>query len=360
MKARGVWAVMAATIAVTALAGAQSRDEALIREGVALRAQGRDADALARFREAWTLSPTPRARGQMGWAAQALGRWRESEAALTDALAATTDPWIVRNRDALERSLADVRARLGDLLVVCDTPGARLSVDNEPAGALPLTAPVRVPAGAVTVRVEAPGHLAVTREGVRVRVGALTREEITLTPEPASRTIVDPPATSSATPPAVTPATTVAAAPSPTPASPVTSPPTVVVVPVTPPASGTGGALAPVGYTLLGLGAAGAITAAVSFALRESAVDRYTAGVRDGACVGADLPASSETDARCFDDRSAIETWGAMRWVGVGVGVAGVAAGVTLLVLDARRPSGARSLACAPWVGAGASCAIRF
>ncbi len=348
MKARGVWAVMAATIAVTALADAQSRDEALIREGVALRAQGRDADALARFREAWTLSPTPRARAQMGWAAQALGRWRESEAALIEALAATTDPWIARNRDALDRSLADVRARLGDLLVVCDTPGARLSVDNEPAGALPLTAPVRVPAGAVTVRVEAPGHLAVTREGVRVRVGALTREEITLTPEPTARTLVETPAPTSVPAPVPAPVTT-----------PAVNPPTVVVVPVTTPET-RHGTLAPVGYALLGLGAAGAITAAVSFALRESAVDRYTAGVREGACVGADLPASRETDARCFDDRSAIDTWGAMRWVGVGVGVAGVAAGVTLLVLDARRPSGARSLACAPWVGAGASCAIRF
>jgi tetratricopeptide (TPR) repeat protein len=347
--ARRSWVLSGVVVLAAALvafeAAGQSRDEALLREGVELRAQGRDAEALTRFREAWRVAPTPRARAQMGWAAQALGRWREAESLLREAVAAQGDPWIERNRGELARSLSDVSARLGDLSVACEVAGARLFVDGEFAGTLPLAAPLRAPLGAVTLRVEADGFIAVTREGVRVRAGEVTREHVALAPDPATRTRADAPT------PAATPA-----APAPAPA------PTVVVVPVqgSPAPAARGSAMASLGYTLLGLGAAGAVTAALGFALREAAVDRYTDGVREGACVGADLPAASETVARCYDERSAMETWGALRWVGLGVGVAGAAAGVALVLLDGSRGE-ARAVACGPWPGAlGATCAARF
>lgn len=333
--------LLAFAIALTlASAGAaQSSDEALLREGVDLRAQGRDVEAFARFREAWMIAPSPRARAQMGWAAQALGRWREAEQMLREAAAAQGDAWIESNRAELARSLADVSARLGDLMVECEVAGAELSVDGEVVGALPLATPLRVPIGAVTIRVAAEGYLAVTREGVRVRAGVVAREHISLTAAPTPLTHRDT-ATVAATPTA----------------------PTVVVLPVQ---SGAGAAprgssLAPIGIAMFAVGAAGATTSVLGFALREAAVDRYSEGVREGICVGSDLPAASETNARCYDERSTIETWGALRWVGLGVGALGVAAGVTLFALDGRRAE-ARAFACGPWTDAlGATCGARF
>ncbi len=317
---------------------AQTRDEALVREGVELRAQGRDAEALARFREAWTLRPTPRTRAQMGWAAQALGRWREAEQMLREAASAQGDPWIEGSRAELARSLTEVAERLGDVVVECDVAGAQVFADGELVGTTPLAAPLRVPLGAVTLRVTAEGHSAVTREGVRVRAGEVAREHISLTAAPVARTHQD--------------------APTPTPAA--APPPTVVVVPMQGAATSRSSTLAPLGITLLGLGAAGAALSALGFSLREAAVDRYSEGVRGGACVGADLPAATETDPRCYDERSTMETWGVLRWVGLGVGAVGVATGVVLLVVDGSRGE-RRAFACAPWTHAvGATCAARF
>lgn len=335
---RIVSSLVACLLSLAGSAASQSRDEALLREGVDLRAQGRDAEAFARFREAWTLAPSPRARAQMGWAAQALGRWREAEQMLREAAGAQGDAWIEGNRAELTRSLADVGARLGDVVVECEVAGAQVSVDGELVGTLPLARPLRVPLGAVTLRVSADGYLAVTREGVRVRAGEVAREHVSLTADPATRTHRD------------------AAAHVATPA------PTVVVLPVqsSAPTASRSTSLTPIGVAMLGVGAVGAATSVLGFALRESAVDRYTQGVREGACVGADLPAASETDARCYDERSTIETWGALRWVGLGVGTVGAVVGVTLLVLDSRRAE-PRAFACGPWTdGLGATCAARF
>lgn len=336
---RIVSSLFATVLALAGSAAAQSRDEALLREGVDLRAQGRDAEALARFRAAWTLAPSPRARAQMGWAAQALGRWREAEEMLREAAAAQGDAWIEGNRAELARSLADVGARLGDVWVECEVVGAQVALDGEVVGTLPLARPLRAPLGAVTLRVSAEGYLAVTREGVRVRAGEVAREHVALTADPSTRTHRE------------------AATPAPTPAA-----PTVVVLPVqgSGPSAPRSSSLAPVGIAMLGIGAVGAATSVLGFALREAAVARYTQGVREGACVGADLPAASESDARCYDERSTVETWGALRWVGLGVGAVGVAAGVTLLVLEGRRGD-ARAFACGPWSdGLGATCAARF
>ncbi len=329
-------AVMLAAVVSVGGVAAQARDEVLVREGVELRAQGRDAEALARFREAWTLRPTPRTRAQMGWAAQALGRWREAEQMLREAASAQGDPWIEGSRAELARSLTEVGERLGDVVVECDVAGAQVFADGELVGTTPLSAPLRIPLGAVTLRVTAEGHSAVTREGVRVRAGEVAREHISLTAAPVARTHQDAP-TSTASPP-----------------------PTVVVVPMQGAATSRSSTLAPLGITLLGLGAAGAALSALGFSLREAAVDRYSEGVRGGACVGADLPAATETDARCYEERSTMETWGVLRWVGLGVGAVGVATGIVLLVVDGSRGE-RRAFACAPWTHAvGATCAARF
>src|SRR4030081_1347046 len=61
-------------------------DEALIAQGVALRKEGQDADALAVFERAYALHPSSRAVVQIALAHQALAHWREAERGLIAAL----------------------------------------------------------------------------------------------------------------------------------------------------------------------------------------------------------------------------------------------------------------------------------
>jgi hypothetical protein len=356
---------------------AQQTDEALLREGVALRARGRDADALERFSAAWRGARTPRSRGQMGWAAQALGRWRESEAWLREALEATQDPWVVANRTDLERSLRAVGARLGELQLECDVVGARVLVDGEFVGVTPLREGVRLPIGTVNVRVEAEGHIAVLRESVRIRAGEISRERIALTPEPTTRTrevsrdatpaVID---TSSAS--SVSGVSTASNSAGGTTASNGAGESTRRT-PV-PPASAARGANVPmgreaharapgvqsgVGYSVIGLGAASVIAGGALFLLYESTVRNYSAGVYRGECAGIDQPIEMEPSRGCRSDRESLAWQDPLRWVGVLVGSATIGVGVALLMTD--RPRSPIALRCAPWADlSGATCAARF
>src|SRR5688572_17737468 len=73
---------------------AQSEADKLIDQGVDLREQGKDVDALEKFKRAYELSKSARALAQMALAQQALGRWLEAEASLQKALEAKNDKWI--------------------------------------------------------------------------------------------------------------------------------------------------------------------------------------------------------------------------------------------------------------------------
>lgn len=152
--------------------------DALLHEGVELRRGHRDLEALAVFRRAYDQSRGPRALAQMALAEQALGRWVEAEAHLLAALAAP-DPWIARSRVTLEAALAAIGRHLGGLWVEGGVPGAEVLLDGERIAVLPLTEPVRVVAGSLTLAVQAPGYATVTRH-VIVPPGGAAREEVRL------------------------------------------------------------------------------------------------------------------------------------------------------------------------------------
>lgn len=153
----------------------------LVRKGVSLREQGKDAEALELFRTAYERHKTPRAHAQMGLAEQALGRWVEAEADLEGALGVADDAWITGNRAALEGALEQIRRRLGSLEILCETPGGELWIDGRLIGRLPMPRPIRLPAGTVSVRIQAPGHTSVNRS-VEVVAGRLGRETFHMMP----------------------------------------------------------------------------------------------------------------------------------------------------------------------------------
>lgn len=139
----------AAPPAASAAPSANAAAEALIRDGVALRKQRREAEALAKFTQAYALAPTAKAAAQMGLTERALGQWEPAERHLSLALGYDEDEWIRKNRDALDQSLRSVQRHLGWLSVEVDEPGTTLVQAGHEPEPLPLKEPLRVAAGVV-------------------------------------------------------------------------------------------------------------------------------------------------------------------------------------------------------------------
>jgi hypothetical protein len=151
-----------------------------LQRGVELRKEGRDAEALEEFREAYKNDKSLRIRAQIAVAEQALGHWLEAERGLVLVLAATEDPWIDERRKALEEALDRVRSHLGWLIAESNVAGAELRVDGVKVALLPTAEPVRIVAGTHTLEVTAEGATPVRRT-VDVRGNRRLREAFELT-----------------------------------------------------------------------------------------------------------------------------------------------------------------------------------
>ena len=171
------------TAAPAPAVGEVAESDALILEGVKLREQGKDAEALHLFVRAQELAPTPRALAQRALAEQALGDWAQAEAHLKEALAAVDDPWIARHRPALEGALAVIGEHLGYLQVNGGVAGAELRLDGQLVGTLPLGAPLRVVTGRPLLEVTLAGYYPVRRE-IAIKAGSLSTESIELVAAP--------------------------------------------------------------------------------------------------------------------------------------------------------------------------------
>jgi hypothetical protein len=140
--------------------GASAADdaEALIQKALKLRQAGDDQAARPDLRRAYEISGTPRAAAQLGMCEHALGRWAEADAHLTEALRASKDPWVAKNRAVLEGSLAVVRKFVARVEIAGAPVGAEVLINGHLAGKLPLEDAVVVNAGRVDVELRAPGH----------------------------------------------------------------------------------------------------------------------------------------------------------------------------------------------------------
>jgi len=174
-------AALAASL--TVLVALASDVDDLVAQGVELRRDGRDAEALVVFRRAHAIAPTPRVIAQLGLAEQALSKWPDAERDLSTALARSDDPWIAKNAEPLRKALLAVEAHLGWLEVTCDVAGANLRVAGANIGTSPLSLPVRVVAEPVAVEASKAGY-APLRVVVSVASSQHAKVDLSLTPLP--------------------------------------------------------------------------------------------------------------------------------------------------------------------------------
>ena len=159
--------------------------DVLILRGLDLRRAGRPAEALALFRRAHEVAPSPRTLGQMGLVESSLQLWADAESHLVAALVTPEDVWVHRNRQFLELARARTREHMGDLLIT-GPPGTKVRLGERPIGSLPLAAPVRLVEGDIAIHATADGYKPLSLEisikgGGRAAV-SIVLEQIDLSP----------------------------------------------------------------------------------------------------------------------------------------------------------------------------------
>jgi tetratricopeptide (TPR) repeat protein len=132
--------------------------EALIREGVQLRAQDQTARALPLFEKAYGLSRNPRTAGQLGLCELELGFFAEAELYLSEALATPNHPWIAKNRATLKHQLDAARANVGELSLTVSPPTAEVLLDKKSADRMAPGVPIHLRKGPVVLEIRAPGY----------------------------------------------------------------------------------------------------------------------------------------------------------------------------------------------------------
>lgn len=274
-----------------------SETESILRRAIGLRASGHDDEALAEFRRAYALTRSPLTTGQLGLAEQAVGEWIPAELHVRTALDAHDDAWVSRNRAALEQAYSVIAQHVGAVDIRGGPVGARVRIDGEFIGTLPLEGPIHVRAGNVLVEVSADGFYSVSRR-VLVSAGVLARESVDLR---AVEQAVVAQSDSQSAPPRIA----VVAETAPSRAAPVAT-----------------SMRAPLSPTVLALGAVGAVSLAasvVTLSVRESVAVDYDAG---GCSAQTQL---SQTCQTLFDTHAAMVATGVVTGVlGVGLATASV------------------------------------
>lgn len=298
--------VAVAWLAFVSMASAQD-DEVLWRQGVALRREGRDAEALATFEQAHQQTGTRRTLAQVALAEQALGRWGAAARHL-DSVLAEPDGWVNEHRTTLAQARADIAQHVGRLEVLVNRPGAQIVLDGTLAGTSPLPGPVAATAGTVSIRVIVEGAV-VAERSTTVTAGALARESITLAGSSSGGAS----------------------------------------------AGGGDSTLVVLGAVLLGTGVAAAIGMAIAWAVREARAAYFNSD----ACF--DMPGVTR-NMQCRDVRAAVSDAGTAAIVLGAVGGGLLVTGAILLGVGLSAGGGGSSapIECAPTLGPGLACGGAF
>jgi hypothetical protein len=163
---------------------AQEEPETLIKQGVDMRKQGDDIKAHGYFQRAYDIARTPRSAAQLGLSDLSVDDNLAAEQHLTEALA-SSDPWIAKNRDLLQKSRDKARSRLGRVAVGQAPADATVEVAGRAAVPLPADRTIWIPPNGAELRFAAPGHKPFTTS-VTVAAGASATLEVDLPALPAA------------------------------------------------------------------------------------------------------------------------------------------------------------------------------
>jgi hypothetical protein len=166
------------TTAFADRAEAKARDS--FNQGVTAFEQGRLAEALELFRKAYKLKPSYRILYNIAQTEAELGRPHKAIATFEAYLAEGGAEVPKKRRLATERELRKLAALVGTL-DINGPPGAKLWVDGDHIGSLPLGAPISLPAGQHRILVQLPGFEPCEKT-VEVRGQEATSEQCEPTP----------------------------------------------------------------------------------------------------------------------------------------------------------------------------------
>ena len=186
--------------------------EQLYREGMDFVAKQKWAEAEARFREAFAMSPTYDTAANLGHTQQKLGKIREAAEHLSFALRHWPVAGKREPRELTEKTLGELRPQLGTLAIEVSVPGALVVVSGREVGRAPIAYEVFVDPGAVTVEAKLDGYQ-VAQQAITAEKGK--RYEVKLAMQKEAAPVPSVTATASATAPAVT-SVVLTAAPTPT------------------------------------------------------------------------------------------------------------------------------------------------
>jgi hypothetical protein len=356
-----------------AWAGDSAEAEALIRQGVELRAQKKDERALPMFEKAYQVSRSPRTAGQLGLVEMALGYFVDAEKYLGEAVASPDHPWVAKNLATLKAQLATATSQIGQLYIVGEPAGAEVVVNGKSVGRLPLSGPVRLDKGRVDVQVRAAGYLP-TSDSVTIVGGKredrsyrLQREAVAVTPPPPPATA--PPAKEMPKPVETTAPPTSVAVVAPPPAADVSassSPPAATIA--TPAPAGDHSNLRPVAYGVaVGAGVGlilGAVEGIVAIKKRNEFNDHMGPDPNDpfGNAQITDCNTTAPTPAckGIQDSWSKARTLSIVGFIAGGV-LAGGAAALWVISSPKEQAGSSTALACAPDLGSrGLACRLQF
>jgi tetratricopeptide (TPR) repeat protein len=259
--------------------------EELLKQGIALRRSGDDEAALAVFLDLEKRNPdSVRVFLHVTAAAQATGKWLMAYEYLQKALDHKDDPYFHRHRTAIESVEKAITQRVGQFRARGLPAGAEVRLSGELIGTLPMNAVRAVEGGSYVLEVSRSGYYPLRRT-ITIAGGAVTQEAVDLRKRPIE---TDP------------------------------GPGQAALQIVGP----TDASHAPawwqarwVGWSLVTLSAAAAVTSGTAFAVRESKANVWN---DDGRCLDAVDPQRTRAQV-CNDVRSDIKL---AETVGITAGVA--------------------------------------
>ena len=181
------------TLAADAGADAKVQARAKLMEGGELLKAGEYTDALARFKEAYTLVPSPKIFYNFGLAYMNLGRKTEAVESFEKFLDEATDA-APDNRANAERLKSQLVPWIASVVVQCETEGAEISVAGRPYGTTPRKNPVRLDPGLHSLVVEKAPTPAFTKR-LEVKAGERVTVEVKLEIEKPAEVVIAPPIT---------------------------------------------------------------------------------------------------------------------------------------------------------------------